>query len=95
MNIFKNAMEAIGETGTITIRTGKKDYTGFVIVEDSGGGFSLEARANLFSPFYTTKTNGQGIGLTVVQEILTRHQFEFTLEGQAGQPTQFTILIPV
>ncbi len=91
LNILKNAMEAIGENGTITIRAGKKAGRGFVIIEDSGSGLTPDAKANLFTPFFTTKENGQGIGLTMVQEILSRHQFEFSLEGQPGQPTRFSI----
>lgn len=91
VNIIKNAMEAIGNDGTITIRMGKKDGRGFVIIEDTGSGIAPEARANLFTPFFTTKENGQGIGLTMVQEILSRHHFEFSLDAQPGQPTQFAI----
>ncbi len=95
VNIIKNAMEAIGNNGTITIRMGKKEGRCFVIIEDSGSGIAPEARANLFTPFFTTKENGQGIGLTMVQEILSRHQFEFSLDGQAGQPTQFVVFFNV
>jgi signal transduction histidine kinase len=91
VNIIKNSMEAIGENGRITIRIGKKAARGFVMVEDTGCGITPEARANLFTPFFSTKENGQGIGLTLVQEILSQHGFEFSLEGRPGQPTQFTI----
>jgi nitrogen fixation/metabolism regulation signal transduction histidine kinase len=91
VNIFKNAMEAIGENGTITIRIGEKGGRGCVIIEDTGCGISPEVRLNLFTPFFSTKENGQGIGLTMVQEILSLHQFEFSLEGQPNHPTQFAI----
>lgn len=91
VNILKNAMEAIGERGQIKIRLGQRGGRGFVMIEDTGGGFTPEVRAHLFTPFFSTKANGQGIGLTLVQEILDQHQFEFSLEGEPGQPTQFTI----
>ncbi|HEY2932760.1 MAG TPA: ATP-binding protein [Acidobacteriota bacterium] len=91
INILKNAMEAIDAEGTINVRTEKKGPRGSVVIEDTGCGISPEVKANLFSPFFTTKENGQGIGLTVIQEILTRHDFEFALEGKPGGPTQFTI----
>jgi nitrogen fixation/metabolism regulation signal transduction histidine kinase len=91
VNVIKNAMEAIGNDGTITIIMGKKENRGFVIIEDTGSGIAPEARANLFTPFFTTKENGQGLGLTMVQEILSRHQFEFSLDGEPGRPTQFVI----
>ena len=91
VNVLKNAVEAIGENGTITIRLGKRAGRGYVTVEDTGCGISAEVRANLFTPFFSTKKNGQGLGLTVVQEILTRHHFDFSLEALPGQPTQFSI----
>jgi nitrogen fixation/metabolism regulation signal transduction histidine kinase len=91
VNILKNAIEAIGEDGVITIRLGIQLGRSFLIIEDTGSGISPSVRANLFTPFFSTKDNGQGIGLTLVQEILDAHGFEFSLESQPGQPTQFTI----
>jgi nitrogen fixation/metabolism regulation signal transduction histidine kinase len=91
VNIIKNAMEAIGTDGTITVRMGKKGRKEFVIIEDTGGGLTPETRANLFTPFFSTKENGQGIGLTMIQEILSQHRFEFSLDSQPGQTTQFAI----
>lgn len=91
VNVFKNAMEAIGENGTITIRLGRKERRSFVIIEDTGSGLTPEVRANLFTPFFSTKENGQGIGLTMIQEILSQHRFEFSLDSQPGGPTQFVI----
>jgi two-component system, NtrC family, nitrogen regulation sensor histidine kinase NtrY len=105
VNILKNAMEAIGHDGTITIRLLPHASTsgganaagkgaGAVIIEDTGPGIPEEARANLFTPFFSTKETGQGIGLTLVQEILTQHQCEYSLESPPGGPTQFTIVFP-
>ena len=91
VNIFKNAIEAIGKRGSITVRTGEKNGRRFVVIEDTGSGISPEARSRLFSPFFSTKENGQGIGLTMVQEILDQHHFEFFLESEPGQPTRFGI----
>lgn len=91
LNVLKNAIEAIGEGGNITVRVGKKGGRGFVAVEDTGCGIPPEVRSNLFTPFFSTKPNGQGIGLTLVQEILSRHGFDFSLDGNVGGPTQFTI----
>jgi two-component system nitrogen regulation sensor histidine kinase NtrY len=94
VNIFKNAAEAIGHDGIITIRLLRRDHRVTVIVEDSGPGIAQEARANLFTPFFSTKEAGQGIGLTLVQEILTQHQCEYALDGPLGGPTQFTVAFP-
>jgi signal transduction histidine kinase len=91
VNVLKNAIEAINDAGTVTIRLGKQAGRSFVMIKDTGCGVSLAARANLFTPFFSTKDNGQGIGLTLAQEILDQHGFEFSLESQPGQPTEFTI----
>jgi nitrogen fixation/metabolism regulation signal transduction histidine kinase len=91
VNVIKNAMEAIDTDGTITIRTGNGEKNYFLAIEDNGSGISAEARKNLFTPFFSTKDYGQGIGLTLVQEILNRHNFEFSLEGTPGESTRFTI----
>ena len=91
VNICKNALEAIGENGAITVRMGKKGGRNFVIIEDTGAGLTPEVRAHLFTPFFSTKENGQGIGLTMIQEILSQHKFEFSLDSQIGSPTQFVI----
>jgi len=91
LNIFKNAIEAIGRAGTIGIRLGQKEDRYFVTIEDSGKGLDPEVRKNLFTPFFSTKTNGQGIGLTLIREILVRHGFEFSLDRPPGGPTQFEI----
>jgi two-component system, NtrC family, nitrogen regulation sensor histidine kinase NtrY len=92
INVLKNAVEALpAEGGTITIRCGQSSAGAFIEIEDSGPGIPDEARPHLFTPFFTTKQNGQGIGLTMVQEILRRHGFAYTLDGPPGGPTSFRI----
>ncbi len=93
VNIVKNALEAIGTGGTLTVRLGRRGSRPFVTIEDSGPGLTPEVSAQLFTPFFTTKENGQGIGLTLVQQILTQHHFDYSLESPPGGPTQFTILL--
>lgn len=93
VNILQNAVEAIGADGAITIRLNQQSEQGRVVIEDTGGGIAPAARAHLFTPFFSTKEHGQGIGLTLVQEILEQHGFEFSLESLPGQPTRFTIYL--
>lgn len=88
VNILKNAMEAIGKEGRIGVRMGRRPQ---VVIADSGCGIAPEVREQLFTPFFSTKEQGQGIGLTLVQEILGRHGFEFSLESRPGGPTEFAI----
>lgn len=91
LNIVRNAVEAIGRDGAVTINIGRKEGRGFVVIQDTGCGITLDVRANLFTPFFSTKENGQGIGLTMVQEILSEHHFDFSLVGEPGQGTEFAI----
>jgi signal transduction histidine kinase len=92
INVLKNAAEALPAAGgTVTVRAVSLQDGGWVEVEDTGPGIPEEARPHLFTPFFTTKQNGHGIGLTMVQEILRRHGFAYTLEGPPGGPTRFRI----
>lgn len=92
LNVAKNALEAIGRDGRITVRMGRKEGRPAVTIEDTGPGLSAEARQNLFTPFFSTKEGGQGIGLTLVQEILAQHHFQYSLDSAPGGPTRFTIV---
>lgn len=93
LNILKNAVEAIDGTGTITLRVTSHAGRTTLVIEDSGCGISTEAMANLFTPFFSTKPHGQGIGLTLVQEILAGHGFDYALERTPEDTTRFTILM--
>lgn len=93
LNVMKNGLEAIGQDGTLTVRTVIRDRVPVIEVEDTGPGLSEEVRSHLFTPFFSTKEGGQGIGLTMVQEILTGHGFPFALEAPPGGPTKFTVML--
>lgn len=93
VNIIKNAIEAIRSNGSLTLRLVSDHKSTELCFEDTGGGIPEEVRKNLFTPFYSTKENGQGIGLTMIQEILTRHQFEFTMDTIPGKSTLFRIFL--
>lgn len=93
INLAKNALEAVGTDGWIETRTCRRDGRPSVVVADSGPGPSAEARQNLFTPFFSTKEHGQGIGLTLVQEILNQHRFHYSLDKPEGGPTEFVIVM--
>jgi len=91
INLLKNAMEAIESDGTITLRLGVEADRPFTTIGDDGGGIPPEVQEQLFTPFFTSKENGQGIGLTLVQEILLGHGFDYSLESSVDGLTEFTI----
>jgi nitrogen fixation/metabolism regulation signal transduction histidine kinase len=89
INIVKNAIEAIEGKGTINITT--TDHPKKLIITDTGKGISKEDSDHLFSPFFSTKKDGQGVGLTLVKEILLNHRFEFSLKTIEPGKTVFDI----
>jgi signal transduction histidine kinase len=91
LNIAKNGIEAIGEDGSLTIRAVRREDAVVLEIEDTGPGLPADVRDQLFTPFFSTKDGGQGIGLTLVHEILANHQLPFALDGPPGGPTRFTI----
>ncbi len=97
INLIKNAVEAIGEEGIITIRLGNRPFEKhnrepFVCIEDTGSGFSPEVQAQLLTPFFSTKEQGQGIGLTFTQEVCAAHKFSFHVESTSNEPTRCWVL---
>ena len=93
LNIFKNAIEAIEGKGTITVRLRARARPTTLMIEDTGAGMSAEAHSNLFTPFFSTKAHGQGIGLTLVQQILAGHGFHYALERTPEGTTRFSIVL--
>jgi signal transduction histidine kinase len=89
VNILRNAIEAIAGPGRIDVSTSAQGR-GSLVVENSGPRIPEAVKQRLFTPFFTTKPNGQGLGLTLVQEVLTNHRFRFALESDP-EPTRFTI----
>ena len=91
VNIVKNAVESIGTGGEIKIETQPKS----LIVTDNGRGISPEVAPHLFTPFYSTKPQGQGLGLLLIRDILTKHACTFTLlTDPVDSRTRFTIVFP-
>lgn len=88
-NIIKNSAEAVEQDGQIYISTKIKPVS--ISFEDNGTGLSKEVAEKIFTPFFSTKPGGQGIGLTLVQEILTNHAFSFSFHNKKDAGTEFTI----
>lgn len=93
LNLFRNAKEAMGECGTLTVRTHGPGSDGNVIIEvaDTGPGFADDAP--IFDAFYTTKEGGTGLGLAIVHRIIADHGGTISVRGQAGD-TRFRISLP-
>lgn len=96
VNIIKNACESIETTmqaGEIVLGGSRRGGRCELTIADSGTGLADDVQTQLFNPFFTTRENGQGIGLTMIQEILLGHEFDFSLENRDGGGAVFTIVV--
>ena len=89
VNIIKNAAESIERDGKIYIRTTVRPTC--LEIADTGKGIDKETETKLFSPFFSTKPNGQGIGLIFIREVLLKHDCRFSLRSYADGLTRFKI----
>ncbi|HWW62305.1 MAG TPA: ATP-binding protein, partial [Thermoanaerobaculia bacterium] len=87
INVLRNAIESIGEDGAIDITLRDDSLS----IADNGPGIADEIRADLFTPFFTTKRDGRGLGLTIVQEILANHGFAYALRNREGGGAEFRV----
>ncbi|MEM7375091.1 MAG: ATP-binding protein [Bacteroidota bacterium] len=87
VNVLKNSMEAIDQQGIIRVQTTEQPVS--ISISDNGQGIPKEVALDLFSPFFSTKKTGQGVGLTLVREILLNHDVHFSLETKANGWTVF------
>ena len=97
INLLENARDAVlgRADGKVTVRTRAVDGGVELAVEDNGPGITEEARARLFTPYFTTKSKGTGLGLAIVHRIVSDHGGEIRVGGAVGQGAIFTVFLPV
>ncbi|MFZ5908027.1 MAG: PAS domain S-box protein [Nitrospirota bacterium] len=93
-NIMRNAIHAVQEQGTITVRTYMKDNTCVFEITDTGEGISETDFPFIFDPFFTTKKSGTGLGLTITHRIVEEHKGSITVDSKPGAGTTFRIFVP-
>jgi nitrogen fixation/metabolism regulation signal transduction histidine kinase len=98
-NLFQNAIQAMPAGGRISVASAvvSKEGRGFcrLQVRDTGSGIAEEIRDMIFQPYFTTKKQGAGLGLTIVERIVFDHAGSIRLETQAGVGTTFVIDLPM
>ncbi|MBD1805122.1 response regulator [Microcoleus sp. FACHB-SPT15] len=95
-NLIHNALQAMDNTGTLTIDVMQQDNRASVKITDTGKGISPEIMPKIFQPFFTTKPSGEGsgLGLDIVKKIIEKHQGQIEVESVPGKTT-FTVFLPI
>ncbi|MFQ5861684.1 MAG: GAF domain-containing protein [Candidatus Brocadiales bacterium] len=94
LNLIKNAVESMPEGGTLTVKTCVEDNSIKIDFADTGEGIPPEVIGKLFTPFFTTKTAGTGVGLAVSHKIIDDHEGTLSVSSAAGRGSVFSILLP-
>jgi two-component system nitrogen regulation sensor histidine kinase GlnL len=108
LNLIKNAVDAMPDTGTLTVTTrmetdfrvrhadwkASRQYLS-VEVADTGSGIPVEDRERIFTPFFTTKGRGTGLGLAVTHRLVTQHGGLIHVDSEQGRGTRFRVSLPV
>lgn len=94
INILMNSVESLSdsEIKNINIRTYLKDHNTIVEIADTGKGISEDIIDNIFVPFFTTKKDGMGVGLSLVQKIMRLHRGKVAVESNPGAGTRFSLI---
>jgi len=95
INLFKNALEAMPNGGALTTHAKILDNHLVLRIADTGNGIPPDQMRQLFTPFFTTKQEGTGLGLTIVRSLISQHQGEIRLESEARSGTTCTIRLPL
>ena len=93
-NLIINALEAMPEGGRLTIRCAEEGGQLKVAVTDTGSGISQESQGKIFRPYFTTKAEGTGIGLSGAQSIVRAHGGDIGFESKPGAGTTFRVTLP-
>jgi signal transduction histidine kinase len=94
LNLLLNALQAIDGAGRIRVQVLSHDNQALVSVTDTGRGIAPEHLASIFRPFFTTKGQGTGLGLSLARRVIEDHAGKIEVTSQAGQGTQFLIWLP-
>jgi two-component system sensor histidine kinase AtoS len=96
LNIFLNAVDSMEAEGTITATTQMDGEDRILInISDNGKGISEAALEKIFTPFFTTKTKGNGLGLSICKRLVEQHDGSITVHSQPESGTSFTIVLPL
>ncbi|MGD0161101.1 MAG: ATP-binding protein [Candidatus Sulfotelmatobacter sp.] len=94
LNLLLNAVQALDGAGTVCVEIGAQDDYASLLVSDTGRGIAPQHISNIFRPFYTTKGNGTGLGLSLARRIVEEHHGRIEVSSVVGKGSEFTVLLP-
>ena len=95
LNLIRNAIDAMPDGGNLTVNTKKNGATALVYISDNGRGMTKDEARNLFVPFFTTKSDGTGLGLAHTQQIINEHGGKIDCTTSPGKGSTFAIQLPL
>jgi signal transduction histidine kinase len=94
LNLLLNAVQSVEGTGTVRVDIASRGELASVTVTDTGRGIPAQNISNIFRPFYTTKGNGTGLGLSLARRIAEEHHGRIEVTSIVGSGSKFTVLLP-
>lgn len=95
MNIIQNAFDAVDENGIVQLKYYKSDSNLIIEISDNGIGIPPEQQKKIFDLYFTTKKEGNGLGLSIAQKIINQHNGIITFSSKQNQGTTFKLQLPV
>ncbi|HHT9154552.1 MAG TPA: GAF domain-containing protein [Candidatus Tripitaka sp. YC43] len=95
LNLIKNAVESMEEGGTLTVQSIREEQYIRTDISDTGQGMAPEVMEKIFTPFFTTKTSGTGVGLVVSHKIVDDHDGKLRVSSVQGRGSTFSMLLPI
>jgi signal transduction histidine kinase len=93
-NLVLNAMDAMPNGGTLSLRSKRDDGKVIIEIADTGSGLTREECERIFTPYYTSKQHGTGLGLAIVQSVVSDHGGRISVRSEPGRGTAFVIELP-
>ncbi|MGA3087417.1 MAG: ATP-binding protein [Terriglobales bacterium] len=94
LNLLLNAVQAVDGAGTVRVEIGTLENCASVAVKDNGRGIPAEHLSHIFRPFYTTKGNGTGLGLSLARRIVEEHHGRIEVSSAVGKGSKFEVVLP-